>query len=295
MLCGSCLVAAAALVPAALLAACSAGSAPAEPAQGVTPAFAPERIMAAPRSLLAITVPQANGITWGLAGRESKGLYQLDGTTGQQAASSVSVSGSAQSLTESGQGVLGLALGNSRSGALELLDGRTAKRLRTIALPAPARQVVAGRDGTFYALTAWAKSASVSVISTRTGKRRGSVPVPAGTVSIAPNPAQTSLYVLQANGLIDEIRISGGKISSSFPLGDPGISLALSPDGSTLYVLKGTQGGSNVAVVDTATQSVRRVLPSPRDCREVLVSASGRKLYEVVGTDSYGNIQIFAS
>lgn len=300
MLRGSRRLAAAALLPAALLSAAllaagGSGSAPAKPAKGVTPAFAPERIMAAPRSLLAIAVPPASGITWGLAGTSSKGLYQLDGIPGQQAGGSISVSGSAQSLTESGKGVLGLALGNSRSGALELLDGRTAKRIRTIALPAPARQVAAGRDGTFYALTGWAKSASVSVISARSGKRRGSVPVPSDTVSIAPNPSQTALYVLQANGLIDEIRIAGGKISSSFPLGEPGISLALSPDGGTLYVLKGTQAVSNVAVVDTATQSVRQVLPSPRDCRQVLVSASGKKLYEVVGTDSYGNIQIFAS
>lgn len=300
MLRGSRLVAAtalvpAALLPAALLAACGSGSAPAKPELAATPVISPERIMAAPRSLLAIAVPQANGITWGLAGRGTKGLYQLDGATGQQLANGVSVSGSAQSLTESGQGVLGLALGSTRSGALELLDGRTAKRIKTIALPAPARQVVAGRDGTFYALTAWARSASVSVISSRPGKRPASVPVPADTVSIAPNPAQTALFALQANGLVDEIRIDGGKISSSFPLGDPGISLALSPDGSTLYVLKGTPAVSNVAVIDVATQSVRRVLPSPTDCREVLVSASGKKLYEVVGTDSYGNIQIFAS
>jgi DNA-binding beta-propeller fold protein YncE len=156
--------------------------------------------------------------------------------------------------------------------------------------------VVAGPDGTtFYALTAWAKSASVSVISSRTGKLHGSVPVPADTVSIVPNPAQTALYVLQENGLIDVIRIAGGTLSSSFPVGDPGISLALSPDGSTLYVLKGSPTVSNIAVVDVATQSVRRVLPSPSDCHQVLVSASGKQLYEVVGTASYGNIQVFAS
>src|SRR5882724_6427469 len=151
MLGGSRLVAAAALAPAALLlTACGSGAAPATPGPAAPPAISPERIMSAPRSLLAIAVPQANGITWGLAGTSSKGLYRLDGLTGPPATGSVSVSGSALSLTESGQGVLGLALGARRSGALELLDGRTAKRIRTVALPAPARQVVAGRDGTFY-------------------------------------------------------------------------------------------------------------------------------------------------
>jgi DNA-binding beta-propeller fold protein YncE len=278
-----------------VLAACGSGSAPAKPALQAAPAVTPERIMAAPRGLMAVAVPQANGITWGLAGTSSKGLYRLDGVTGPPAADSVSVSGSAQSLAESGTGVLGLALGSRRSGALELLDGRTARKMKTVDLPAPARQVVAGRDGTFYALTAWAKTASVSVINSRTGKRHGTVPVPADTVSIAPSPSRAALYVLQSSGLIDVIRIASGKISSSFPLGSQGISLAVSPDGSTLYALKGNQAVSNVAVVDVATQSVRRVLPSPAGCHQVLVSASGKQLYEVVGTDSYGNIQIFAS
>jgi DNA-binding beta-propeller fold protein YncE len=119
--------------------------------------------------------------------------------------------------------------------------------------------------------------------------------VPLDAVSIVPNPAQTALYVLQANGLVDVISLAGGKISSSFQVGDPGISLALSPDGSTLYVLKGSPAVSNIAVVGVATQSIRRVLPAPGDCHQVLVSASGKQLLEVVGTVSYGNIQIFAS
>jgi DNA-binding beta-propeller fold protein YncE len=293
---GSFLVAATAVLSTALLTACGSGASPAKPGHLADAASSPERIMQAPASLLAAVVPQANGITWGLAGTSSKGLYQLGGVAGQTVAGSVSVSSSAQSLAESGNGVLGLALGSRRSGALELLDGRTGKHIKTIALPGPARQVVAGRDGTsVYALTAWPKSASVSVISSRNGKLHGSVPVPADTVSIEPNPAQTALYVLQGNGLIDVISLPRGRISSSFPVGDPGISLALSPDGSTLYVLKGSPTVSNIAVVDVATQSVRRVLPAPGDCHQVLVSASGKQLYEVVGTVGYGNIQVFAS
>ena len=42
-------------------------------------------------------------------------------------------------------------------------------------------------------------------------------------------------------------------------------------------------------------RAMRRVLPAPADCLEVLVSASGSQLYEVVGTASYGNIQTFAA
>jgi DNA-binding beta-propeller fold protein YncE len=291
-------VAATAVLSAALLlAACSSGGhTPAKPGHLADVARPPLQILQAPQSLLSATVPQASGIAWGLAGSSSKGLYQLGAVTSAPGAASVSVSSVARSLTESSKGVLGLALGSRRSGALELLNGHTAKPIKIIALPAPARQVVAGKDGTtFYVLTAWAKSASVSVVNSRNDKLRGSIPVPLDAVSVVPNPAQTALYVLQANGLVDVISLAGGKISSSFQVGDPGISLALSPDGSTLYVLKGSGSVSNIAVVDTATQSVHRVLPAPSNCREVLVSASGNQLYEVVGTARYGNIQVFAS
>jgi DNA-binding beta-propeller fold protein YncE len=281
--------AATAVATALLLAACSSGSRPGSSPQP-TAASSPVRIVSAPVSLLAATMPQANGVIWGLAGTSSKALYQLGTSSG------VSVSRSARSVAESTDGVLGLALGSRRSGALELLDGHTAKPTATIALPAPARQVVAGSDGTtFYVLTGWPHSASVTVINSRSGRvRGGSIAVPAGAVSIAPNPAQTRLYVLQQNGLVDEISVAGGKILDNFLVGDGGISLALSPDGSTLYVLKGSSTVANIAVVSVGTERIRHVLPAPSDCRQVLVSANGHELYEVVGTASYGNIQIFA-
>jgi hypothetical protein len=59
-------------------------------------------------------------------------------------------------------------------------------------------------------------------------------------------------------------------------------------------VLKGTGKIFNVAVLDAATESLRRVLPAPSDCLELLVSATGSQLYEVVGAAGYGNIQVFA-
>jgi hypothetical protein len=46
--------------------------------------------------------------------------------------------------------------------------------------------------------------------------------------------------------------------------------------------------------VDTSTESVKRVLPAPGHCREVLVSANGRQLYEIVGAPGFGNIQVLA-
>jgi DNA-binding beta-propeller fold protein YncE len=279
---------------AALLAGCGHGGAQAGSARSARARVPAQRIVRAPKMLLAVAEPQANGIMWALAGSSSTGLFELDSSSGQLAGS-VSVTNAARSVAESATGIVGLALGTRRSGALELLDGHTGKIIRTVALPAPARQIVVGSDGTtFYVLTAWAASASVTIVNSQNGAIHGSIPVPKDTASIVPDLPQASLYVLQKTGVVDEIDISGGSITAKFKVGDEGRSMALNPDGNTLYVLKGTEQLANIAVVNVSTESVRRVLPAPSYCRGLLVSASGSQLYEVVGTAGYGNIQVLA-
>jgi len=209
---------------------------------------------------------------------------------------SISVSSTARSVAQTATGVIGLALGTDRAGALELLDGQTGKLIRTVPLSAPAREVVVASDGTtFYVLTGWGSSSSVTIVDSQDGRVQGTVPVPLEAVSVAPDIQQTTLYVLQRDGRVSQISIADGKVAATFVVGDSGQSLALSPDGTALYVLKDTDAGANVAVVNVATESVQRVLPAPASCLEVLVSASGSQLYEVVGTASYGNVQIFAA
>jgi hypothetical protein len=257
-------------------------------------ALMPEHILHAPKNLLAMAPPQANGDMWVLAGRPSAGLFMF-GTAGGGSKGSVSVSAAAHSVSESSAGVIGLALGTRRSGALELLDGKTTKPIRTVSLPAPGRQVVTGSDGTtFYVLTTWSATASVTIVNSQTGAIRGSIPVPRDTVSVTPDVQQSDIYVLERTGLVDEIAVAGGKITARFKVGAAGRALALSPDGSTLYVLKGAAAVSNIAVVSVGTESIHRVLPAPSHCHGLLVSANGSQLYEVVGTASYGNIQVFA-
>ena len=253
----------------------------------------PKRILRAPKNLLSVAAPQSNGIMWVLAGKKSAGLFQIDAQSGA-GGSSVSVSGAARAVAEATTGVIGLALGATKSGALQLLDGSTSKVIKTIPMPAPARQVTVGSDGTtFYVLNGWAKSANVTIVGAH-GGIKGSVPVPADTVAAVPDIPQARLYVLERNGVLSEISISGGKVSARFKVGhDRGRSLALSPDGRTLYVLKGTDKVANIAVVHVATKTVKHVLPAPGHCREILVSANGSQLYEVAGTAKYGNIQVF--
>ena len=81
----------------------------------------PRRIFPAPGSLVSATQPQANGYLWMLAGTSSMGLFEMDSSTGHLTGS-VSVSGAARSVAETSTGVIGLALGTARTGALELLS-----------------------------------------------------------------------------------------------------------------------------------------------------------------------------
>jgi hypothetical protein len=279
----------------AALAACSSsGSASGQPAQPAS--VKPLHIFAAPKNLIAAGQPQPNGTFWALAGdAASKGLFDINLANGS-GTGSVSVSNAARSVSESLGGVIGLALGTSGTGALELLSGSTGKVVKTIPLGAPARDVIVGSDGaTFYVLNGTAKSASVTIVNSRNGGVQGTVPVPLNTVSIAPDSLGVSLYALQPSGRVSQIAIAGGKIMTSFPVGSGARSVALSPDGSTLYALKDTGSGANVAEVNVATESVQQVLAAPANSLQVLVSADGSELYQLVGTPSYGNIQVFAS
>jgi len=276
----------------AVLAGCSSGLSAAR--LSASPQGRPERILAAPSGVVSAAQPQPNGTMWVLAGSpSSRGLFRMDLGTGRSIGS-VSVSGDAKSVAQSLNGTIGLAIGTRTSGALELLNGSTATVAKTVPLGAPARGAAIGADGTtFYVLDGNRSSASVTVVNSISGRIQGTVSVPLNTTSVIPSPDQTRLYTLQADGLVSEIAVAGGKEMDSFTVGDPGKSVTISPDGSTLYVLKDASGEMNVAVVSLATDIIRKVMPAPAHSVQVVISADGNQLYELSGTAAYGNIQIF--
>lgn len=274
------------------LAACS-GDSPARAHGAAAVSMLPQHILNAPKGMLSATEPQANGAMWALSGPSSAGLFEISSVTGKVKAS-FSVSDTARSVAESSGGIIALALGGAHAGALELVNSQAKKVVRNVPLPAPARQVVVGGDGTtFYVLTGWATTASVTIVNGQTGHVKAMVPVPSDAVSVVPDNKQATIYALERDGLVDQVGLTKGRILAKFKVGDTGRSIALSPDGSTLYVLKQLGRISNIAVVDAATEAVRRVLPAPGNCIEVMVSPGGGQIYEVVGTPGYGNIQIF--
>lgn len=279
------------------LAACSAGSdSPAKATGAAAYGMAPQRILHAPKSMLAATELQADGDMWALTGPDSAGLFQIGSATGQVKAS-FSVSDNARSVAESSTGIIGLALASGHSGALELVNTQTKKVTRTVPLPAPAQQVAVARGGsTFYVLTVRADVAQVMTVNGRDGRVTGKVAVPSDVVSVVPDTRQASLYAVQRDGLLDQISLPTGKLLAKIRVGSGGgESVTLSPDGRTVYVLEQLGGIANIAIVDPAAKAVRRVLPAPGTCVQVLVSPSGGRLYEVVRGARAGSIQIAAA
>jgi hypothetical protein len=254
----------------------------------------PERIVNVPAEALSATPPQPNGVVWVLAGTpSSKGIFQIDLSTGK-VLGSLSVSSAAQSLTETPTGLLGMTIGTSNAGALELMNATTGTAVDTIPVGAPAQVGIAGASGTsIYVLNGNASTKSVTNIDVQNRSPAGTVPVPRNTVSIAVNPQQTILYALSSNGEVSEVSLAGGQLLSAFSVGHSGTSLILGPTGHTLYVLKGISTARNVAIVNLATESVRKVLPAPAYADQVLVSSGGHHLIDLVGTPSVGNLQIY--
>ena len=286
------LVAIGVLLP--LMVAC-AGSGP-RPVVHAAPVTTPTAIIPAPADLLNATGPAANGVLWVLAGRPtSRTLHQID-IVSHADLRAVPAPASATSVAETATGVLGLGLATSSTGAVQLRNGSSGALLATVAVPAPVRAVAGGTTGSdLYVLTANATAASVSELDTATDHVLRTVPIPLLSVAAVPDPAQSALWVLQPNGVVDQVAISTGTITTQFSIGNSGRALALSPDGSTLYVLKGRGVVRNVAVVDLATESVSRVLPAPRDTVGLVLSPDGSTIYDLVGTATVGNIQAFRS
>lgn len=249
--------------------------------------------LAAPAGLVAGAAPQPDGLAWVLsAKRKIRTIGQIDLTNGKQT-QAVGASAGASTVAQSSTGVVALGLATARTGAVQLLNASTGVLENTVAVGAPVGDVAFGDDGTtLYALNGTAKSRSVTVINTTTQKIVTSTGLPSDARAIVPNPSQNAIWSIQRSGAVQETSLTNHKPIESFSVGDPGISIALSPNGRLLYVLKRVGSGANIAVIDTASQSIKRLLPAARGSVGLSISADGRRLYDFVGTSRYGNIQV---
>ncbi len=257
----------------------------------------PARVIAGPAGLIAGTGPQPNGTLWLLAGSAaSKNLRSVALNGSPTARTVLPVSGGAQDVVESSSGLLALGLASSDAGALQLLNAANGSVVNTVAVPGPVQAVAAGSDGsTFYVLDGTATARTVTVVSSLTAQITSEIPVPGDTVSAEPDPTQPRLFALESDGTVKVFSTSGGRLLSSFPVGKGTRRLAISNDGTTLYVLKQVGASDDVGIVNVATQRQMTAIPAPGDTVDVQVSLDGSQLYDMVGTQRYGNIQLFAT
>ena len=250
------------------------------------------KVLPAPKSLLAASEPQPNGTLWVLSGTpRTRTLTNVDLSDGKKL-TQVGVSNSASSVAESATGVVALGLATRKTGAVELLNATSGATEGSVAVGAPVRALAFGSDGvTLYVLNGNAASTSVTTVNTTTDKVVSSFGVAKDAVSLAPDPSQSAVWTLDRSGVVEETSLSSGKPVADFSLGNPGLSVAASPAGGVIYVLKGTPAGSNIAVVSTVTDSVKKLLPAAAGSVALAVSPNGRVLYDFVGTPAVGNIQ----
>ena len=253
----------------------------------------PSRTIAGPAGLLSAGPPQPNGTIWTLSGHgKVRTLDALNLSTGNQQAA-VGATATATSVTQSSSGQLALGVGSANVGAVEILNGSSATAQSTIPVGAPVRAVSFGDNGnTLYALNGTAKSASVSVIDTSTGKVVKTVPVPVDATSLVPAADQQTVWTVQRSGTVQSTSLKNGRALAAFSVGDPAISVTLSPTGNELYVLKGTRAKANIAEIKVATESMQKVLPAAAHSVGLQLSLNGAQLYDVVGGAHAGNIQL---
>ncbi len=231
---------------------------------------------------------------WLLArGHGSATLQQLNLSSGK-ISQIVPESSNADSTSQSPSGVVGVGVATATTGALELRNGSSGALLGTVPIGAPVKDVFAGADGsTFYVLNGNSTSASVTLVNSQSDKASVSVPVPLDTDAIAVDPSGANLFALGSGGKLDEITIGSQTVAASYPVGSMPVALAISPNGSTIYVLNSHDSIVNVGVIDVATERQTEAVPAPANAVGVQVSVDGTSLYDIVGTPTYGNVQVF--
>lgn len=277
-----------------LLAACGGGPPAAAPHTVSSAPARPTATFPAPSGLVAGAQAQPDGTMWLLADTDGTAtLQELDLST-RKILAIVPESASAHSLAQSPSGLLAVGLATATTGAVELRNGSSGAIVATVPVGAPVEGLAAGADGsTLYVLDGTSSSSSVTLVNLETDRASVSVPVPLATVSIAVQPTERDIYALTASGKVDEIDVGTGAVTASFPVGPDPLQLAISSTGSTLYVLRRAGGGTNVGVVQLATERQTRAFAAPANCLGIQLSAGGRHIYDVVGTSRYGNVQVF--
>lgn len=270
-------------------AACGGGARPPHKA----PPARVARIVPLPAGTVGAGLVQANGTVWVLAGSSSsRTLSEVDLSDGK-VATTVPVSGEVSAVAQSVQGTLVDGTSSGVAGSVEWRDPTTGAVVRTVAVGGPVRALAFSAEGTTLdVLEGSGTVVSLAVLDSVSGAQSTVVGMPPSAVAVAPVPHQPLVWTVQASKSVQQTSITANRALQSFAIDLPGIAVATSPDGATLYVLKGTGTVDNIAVIDTRSGLVTKVLPAAADSVALSVSADGQTLYDTVGTPTVGNIQL---
>jgi hypothetical protein len=228
-----------------------------------------------------------------LAGNpQAKTITDIDLSDGQKIAT-VPVSTAADAVAQSTTGLLAVGTATATAGSVELRNGSNGTISSTVTVGAPVRSLTFGADGvTLYVLNGTATNASVTVIDTSNGQTGTSVGSPKDSVDLQSNPQQSEIWTVQSGDNVQATSLQTGHVVGTIPLDWPGIALAFPLSGTELYVLKGTGSVWNIAEISAGATSISRTIPAAAHSVDVVASADGSTLYDLVGTPQVGNIQL---
>jgi len=250
---------------------------------------------AAPASVVAGTAATSAGLVYVLANSGSAANIQSIDTGTGKVSQIIPVSLAARSLAVSSTGTVAVATAAAATGSLMFI-AKSGVRAGVVALPGPARQVIAEADGrSFLALVDAKGSFAAVAVNATTLKVESATPLSNLSLSLTVSPDGTTIYDLLSTSVVQLVSVQSAKPFESFAVPAGGRVIALSADGSTLYELKGSPGDNNVAVINASTQSVKSVMPAPANCVGIAPSLTSLQLFDFVGTAHYSNVQLFAT
>jgi len=256
---------------------------------------APTKIAAAPAGLIGGTAPDATSQLWELVNMAGRANVQLANISITKPLAIYPVSNAATSITTVIGQPVAVGLGTATAGAVKFYTASTFHLIATTPTSGPVVALAADSGSNYYALTSHNGVSAVNVISIASHQITSTIPMPAGTLSIAVSADGSIIYGLQGNGTVSLVNTITKKVTQSFNTSGGARQIALSPDGTTLYELKGSLANDNVGVINLTTESQKYVLPAPASTVQVQVTPSGASLFDLVGNPQYGNIQVYST